>query len=61
MRRRSSSACRGVDFITPNIAVVRVVAEFNNFPRLRETYLVTEDAGEWEIRIHQAEQDQPPN
>lgn len=44
-----------VELITPDLAVVRVIAEFPEFKtRLAETYLLIRDDGKWGIRVHQA-------
>jgi ketosteroid isomerase-like protein len=47
-----SRTINNVEFLTPNIAVVRVDAEAG--PKLAETFLVVKDEGEWRIRVHQA-------
>jgi uncharacterized protein (TIGR02246 family) len=45
---------KDVEFLAPNIAAVRVDAEFSAAPKLTETFLVVKDEGEWRIRVHQA-------
>ena len=46
----------GAEMVTPDIAIVRVNADFpENKIRLLETYLMIRDAGQWKIRVHQAE------
>jgi uncharacterized protein (TIGR02246 family) len=49
-----SRTIKNVEFLTPNIAAVRVDAEFSTAPKLAETFLVVKDEGEWRIRVHQA-------
>lgn len=48
-----------VEFLAPNIAVVRVNAEFSApAAKLAEVFMVVKHEGEWKIRVHQAIQ--PP-
>lgn len=49
-----------VEFVTHDIAVVRVIAEFNEpTSTLEETFLVVKDGGGWTIRVHEAEGPRP--
>jgi hypothetical protein len=44
-----------VEFVTRNIAVVHVIAEFSEpASTLEETFLVVRDDGGWSIRVHEA-------
>jgi hypothetical protein len=44
-----------VEFVTGNIAVAHVIAEFDEpASTLDETFLVVKDAGGWTIRVHEA-------
>jgi uncharacterized protein (TIGR02246 family) len=54
---QASRTIKSVEFLSPNIAALRVDAEFSTAPTLAETFLVVKDEGEW-IRVHQAVQ--PP-
>ncbi len=46
---------QSVELLTPDMAVMRVVAEFDDpAERLNETFLLVREGGEWKIRVHQA-------
>ena len=54
-----SRTITNVEFLAPNIAVVRVNAEFSApAAKLAEVFMVVKHEGEWKIRVHQAIQ--PP-
>jgi len=43
-----------VEFVSPNIATVRTIAEFDAVKtRLSETYALVKDDGQWKIRVHE--------
>lgn len=44
-----------MEFVTPNVAVVRAIAEFDEIKtRLSETYVLIKDNDQWKIRVHEA-------
>jgi uncharacterized protein (TIGR02246 family) len=46
-----------IDVLTPDLAVVRAIAEFDNpaeRPALDETFMLVKESGGWKVRVHQA-------